>query len=228
MGDVPGTVRRAAGPGPGRDAGESTDWLELASEEECLEFARQIGVIGHAQGLAPDLSTNVTHFDGFGETGADSSANRSTAPDPVAVARFDLRTLALDAFGLFPSLAQFSKALDAECRARGHRPIDPAAVNADGLGTVRAADESDGDEPVIEYHLVANTGRHCARDQGLAIFGVPDGEDGLPRTVTPCTVFVSEAAIWEAEEFKVPPRLLRKYTVSPSKRPRSTLNVLVL
>lgn len=135
------------------DDGGSTDGLDLASEEACLDFARQIGVIGLAQGLAPVLSTNESHFDGFGEAGADSSVNRPIDREPVAVARFDLRTHALDAFGLFPSLARFAEALDAECRVCGHRPIDPVAVNADRLGTVRFADEGGGDGPVRSSNI---------------------------------------------------------------------------
>lgn len=34
--------------------------------ETCLDLARRIGVVGHAKGLAPDLSTNKDHFEGFG------------------------------------------------------------------------------------------------------------------------------------------------------------------
>ena len=35
-------------------------------QETCLDLARRIGVVGHAEGLAPDLSTNKDHFEGFG------------------------------------------------------------------------------------------------------------------------------------------------------------------
>lgn len=32
----------------------------------CLDVARRIGIVGHAKGLAPDLSTKKAHFQGFG------------------------------------------------------------------------------------------------------------------------------------------------------------------
>ena len=32
-----------------------------------LEVARQAGIIGCAEGLPPDLSTNKDHFEGFGQ-----------------------------------------------------------------------------------------------------------------------------------------------------------------
>lgn len=32
----------------------------------CLEIAREIGLIGCAKGLPADLSTNRSHFEGFG------------------------------------------------------------------------------------------------------------------------------------------------------------------
>jgi Arc/MetJ-type ribon-helix-helix transcriptional regulator len=35
-------------------------------QETCLDLARRIGVVGHAKGLARDLSTNKDHFKGFG------------------------------------------------------------------------------------------------------------------------------------------------------------------
>jgi predicted transcriptional regulator len=35
-------------------------------QETCLDVARRIGLIGQAQGLPPDLSTNKDHFKGFG------------------------------------------------------------------------------------------------------------------------------------------------------------------
>lgn len=35
-------------------------------QESCLDVARRIGIIGHAKGLAPDLSTEKDHFAGFG------------------------------------------------------------------------------------------------------------------------------------------------------------------
>jgi hypothetical protein len=37
-----------------------------ASKENCLQIAERIGLIGAANGLPSDLSTNRDHFDGFG------------------------------------------------------------------------------------------------------------------------------------------------------------------
>ena len=37
-----------------------------SGRETCLDLAGRIGVVGHAEGLAPDLSTNEDHLKGFG------------------------------------------------------------------------------------------------------------------------------------------------------------------
>jgi metal-responsive CopG/Arc/MetJ family transcriptional regulator len=37
-----------------------------ARKQNCLDLARQIGLIGCARGLPADLSTNREHFDSFG------------------------------------------------------------------------------------------------------------------------------------------------------------------
>jgi prevent-host-death family protein len=47
-------------------SGESFEGLDLARGETCLDLARRLGILGHAQGLPPDLSINQKNFDGFG------------------------------------------------------------------------------------------------------------------------------------------------------------------
>ncbi|WP_158633684.1 hypothetical protein [Tautonia sociabilis] len=47
----------------------------------------------------------------------------------MAVACFDLGARTLAAFGVFPSLARFAAALDAECRFLGHRVATSVAAD---------------------------------------------------------------------------------------------------
>jgi hypothetical protein len=127
------------------------------------------------------------------------STNSLLKSVPIAVARFDINTRTLEPFGVFPSLADFSKTLEAECRTRGHRPMDAVAVDQDGLGTVEVVDAQG--KVLLEYHLVANDGSRHGRHEGVAAFSVDDDEDGLPLGVSPCGIYASEAEIQSLEEF---------------------------
>lgn len=117
---------------------------------------------------------------------------------PVAVAMFDLRTRMVEPLGLFPSLSHFSEMLDAEAVARDLRVLDSAAVNRDGLGSVRVADAS-GDV-VLEYHLVANDGSQFGRGGGVALFEYSHGESGAALEVIACGVYASEAELRASDE----------------------------
>lgn len=118
---------------------------------------------------------------------------------PVAAACFDIQARTLEPFGVFPCLARFSEALEAECRARGHCLVDPVAVDQDGLGTVEVVDAQG--KVVREYHLVANDGSRHGRHEGVAAFSVDDDEDGLPLDVSPCGIYASAAEIQGLEAF---------------------------
>lgn len=120
-------------------------------------------------------------------------------PSTVAAARFELESQILEPFGVFSSLAEFAGAFEAECRRLDHRPVDPVAVDQDGLGSVSVADASG--KVVLEYHLVANDGTRFGRHEGVAAFSVDDDEDGLPLGVSPCGIYASEAEIQSLEKF---------------------------
>jgi hypothetical protein len=129
----------------------------------------------------------------------DNKAFSGESEPLIAAACFNPEAQTLEPFGVFPSLARFSEALEAECCVRGYRLVDPVAVDQDGLGTVEVANAQG--KIVLEYHLVANDGSRYGRHEGVAAFSVDDDEDGLPFGVSPCGVYASEAEIQSLEKF---------------------------
>lgn len=126
---------------------------------------------------------------------------RGSASDPVvAVARFDVQTGTAEAFGVFPSLAEVSQALEAECRSEGYPPPGPVSVDRNGYGVVRVA-EVDG-RVVDEYHLIASDGSRFGRHGGVAGFALACNGDGSIYDVYPCGIYASEAEIWDLDAFE--------------------------
>jgi hypothetical protein len=119
---------------------------------------------------------------------------------PVAVSRFNLRTGTAEAFGVFPSLAEVSEALEAECRSEGYPPPGPVAVDRNGYGVVRVAEVDGG--VVDEYHLIANDGSRHGEAGGVAGFSVVCNGDGSVSNVYPCGIYASEAEIRDLDAFE--------------------------
>lgn len=117
----------------------------------------------------------------------------------AAVACFDLRSRAVEPFGAFSSLADFSDALEARCRDQGHRPTGPVSVDRNGYGIVRVA-EADG-TVVGEYHLIVSDGSRFGRRGGVAGFAVVCDGDGSVFDVHPCGIYASEAEIRDLDAF---------------------------
>ena len=118
----------------------------------------------------------------------------------LAVARFDYRTKTAKAFGVFPSLAEVSEALAAECRSEGYPPPGPVAVDGNGYGAVRVA-EATG-KVIIEYLLIANDGSRHGEAGGVAGFALACHDDGSVYDVYPCGIYASEAEIRDLDAFE--------------------------
>lgn len=118
----------------------------------------------------------------------------------VAVARFDLRSGTVEPFGVFPSLAEFSVALEAECRDGDHPLPGPVAVDGDGYGAVKVLDVSG--KVVSEYVLIANDGSRYGESGGVAGFALACDGDGSVYDVYPCGIYASEAEIRDLDAFE--------------------------